>query len=132
MKRRDIALVTGALAGMICTAALAAGPSDWVAVDSPKELRALYSNTTFEGTGPNGGHFVGYYRADGRGLLISGSQRVARTWKVEGDKVCVKDTSGTNCYRFQRNRLHHDRIAGRQVPDGWEFAFTVKKGVPNF
>jgi hypothetical protein len=132
MKRRGIAIVAGVLAGMICTAALAAGPSDWVAINSPKELRALYSNTTFEGTLPNGSHFVGYYRADGRGLLISGSRRIARTWKVEGDKVCVKDTRGANCFRFERNRLQHDRIVGRHAPDGWEFAFTVKKGVPNF
>lgn len=132
MKRKHIAIMAAALAGGISTAALAGGPSDWVAIKSPQELRALYSNTTFEGTGPNGGHFVGYYRDDGRGLLVMGSQRMARTWKVKGEEVCVKDTIGTNCFRFQRNRLHHDEIVGRQVPVGWEFAFTVKKGVPNF
>jgi hypothetical protein len=71
-------------------------------------------------------------RADGGGLLISGGQRIARTWKVEGDEVSVEDTRGTSCFRFERNRLRHDRIVGRQVPDGWEVAFTVKKGVPNF
>lgn len=132
MKRINIAIATGALGGMICAAALAASPSNWVAVDSPDELRALYSNTTFEGTGPNGGHFVGYYRADGRGLLVSGGQRIARTWKVKGDEVCLTDLRGTRCYRFQRNRLHRDEIVARQVPGGWQVSFTVKKGVPNF
>lgn len=132
MKGRNVAIVVAALAGMICAAAMAASPSDWVAIKSPKELRALYSNTTFKGKGPDGSSFVGYYNADGRGLLISYGQRTARTWRVKGDEVCITDPRGTNCYRFRRNRIHHDEIVGRQVTDGWQIWFTVKDGVPNF
>lgn len=132
MKRRDIAIAAAALAATFSTAALAGSPSDWVAMKSPKELRALYSNTTFQGKGPDGSSFTGYYSADGRGLLISYGRRIARTWRVKGDEVCITDPRGTNCYRFRRNRMHHNEIVGRQVTDGWQILFTVKQGAPNF
>lgn len=132
MKRRDIAIAAAAVTGMISSAVLAGNSNDWVAIKSRQELRALYSNTTFKGKGPDGSSFVGYYRADGRGLLLSYGQRIPRTWNVKGDKVCITDPRGTGCYRFRRNRIHHNEIVGRQVTDGWQIWFTVKDGVPNF
>jgi hypothetical protein len=80
MKRRYAAIVAGALAGMISMAVLAAGSSDWAAIKSPNELRALYSNKTFTGKGPIGNTFVGYYRSDGRGW----SSRTTNVYRAHG------------------------------------------------
>lgn len=132
MKTRDIALVTGTLACMLAIPVLAQGSKHWLDIKNPSELRALYSNKTFKGKGPNGGHFVGYYSADGRGLLISSNQRYPRTWAVKGDEVCVTDVAATNCFRFQRNKAHRNEIVAIQVPDHWMVTFTVKDGVPKF
>jgi hypothetical protein len=132
MQRRYAAIVAGTLAGMISMAALAAGSSDWVAIKSPNELRALYSNKTFTGKGPFGNTFVAYYRSDGRGVVVANNQRIPRTWAVKGDEVCVTDASGTNCFQLQRNKLHPNEIFARQTPDHWAVFFTVKDGVPKF
>ena len=132
MKRRDIAIVAAALAGMLSTAVLAAGSRDWIAIKSPHDLRAIYSNTTLTGKGPYGNIFVAYYKADGTGVLIAHNQRIPRTWAVKGDEVCITDAVATNCFRLQRNRRHHDEIVARQTPDHWAVFFTVKAGVPKF
>jgi hypothetical protein len=132
MKMRNIALVTGTLACMLSVSALAQGSKDWVEIKNPDELRAPYSNMTFNGKAPDGSSFVSYYSADGRGLLISYGHRTLRTWKVKGDEVCVTASTGTNCFRFLRNKANPNEIAGRQVTGGWMFWATVKDGVPNF
>lgn len=132
MTRRGIAIVAGVLTGSISAAALAAGSGDWVVIKSPKELRALYSNTTLKGKAPDGSTWVGYYKADGHGVMIYKAHRLPRTWEVVGDRVCVTDPKTTNCFRYERNRLHPNHIFARQMPKGWAVWFTVKDGIPNF
>ena len=135
MKTRDIALVTGTLACMLAIPVLAQGSKDWVDIKSPDELRALYSNKTFTGEAfaPRGRiPFVGYYRADGSGVLVVNDQRIPRTWAVKGDEVCITDFRATNCLRYQRNKAQPNQIIGRQGQQHWAVRFTVKDGVPKF
>jgi hypothetical protein len=136
MKTRDIGLVTGTLACMLAIPVLAQGSKDWVDIKSPDELRALYSNKTFTGEvfRPAGRiSFVGYYRADGSGVLVVNGQRIPRTWAVKGDEVCVTDSRATNCLRFQRNKAQRNQIIGLQGGQNtWAIWFTVKDGVPKF
>jgi hypothetical protein len=106
--------------------------SDWIDIDDPNELRALYSNKTFRGRNWDGTPFIGHYRADGRGVLIMGNQRIARTWHVNANEVCATDARTTSCYRYQRHRSNRNEIVARAVKDGRVVQFVVEDGVPNF
>lgn len=110
--------------------ATAQSSSDWVDIKDAKELRALYSNKTFRGVG-----WVGHFRDDGKGILISGGGKPEpRTWKVEGnDQVCVtKADNSVTCNRFQRNRKKPQQHAVTQLPSGMTFTFDVEDGIPKF
>ncbi len=132
MKRRGIALAAGALVYALSASALAQSSADWVDVTDPKELRALYSNKTFRGKAGDGSPFVGYYRADGSGLLIWGGQRIPRTWVVKGSQVCITDPKVTNCFAFQRHKNNANDIVAQHVTARWISQFTVEDGVPDF
>jgi hypothetical protein len=118
---------------MLSAPALAQSSKDWVDIKNAKELRALYSNKTFRGKGPDGTPFVGHYRSDGKGILIVGGQRTPRTWEVKGnDQVCVTDEKATNCWRAQRHKKNSNEIVLQHVTAGWISQFTVEDGIPQF
>lgn len=125
---------------MLCPGVLAlfllsapATARDWLDIKEPAELRALYSDKTWRGKGADGIPFVGHYRADGMGVVIRAGARIPRTWEVKGrDQVCVTDTTGTNCYRFQRSKRDGKEIVGQHVTQHWIFQVTVEDGIPQF
>ena len=130
MKWRNIGFMAGVLVFML------SGPvfsQEWVDIKDPKELRALHSNKTFK-CQVRETPFVEHYRADGKGVLAySTEQRLACTWEVKGnDQVCVSDETGTNCYQFQRNRMHLEEFARRNVRDHYMVIFKVEDGIPGF
>lgn len=113
----------------ICLPAVSAFAADWIAIKSPQELTALYSDKTFKGNG-----WTAHYRADGRGIMIlQNGKRIPRTWRVDGSQVCATVNSGTtSCFRFQRHRSDRSQIIITNVKDAMTFNATVKEGIPNF
>ena len=133
MKPRNIAFVTAALVCLLSAPVITQSADDWVAINNPAELRAIYSNKTFKGTVEDGTPFVSHYNADGRGLMIYKGQTTPRTWEVKGkDQVCVVDVTGTNCFVYWRHRDKKDEIKGRNIEKGWTFQATVEDGIPKF
>ena len=109
-----------------------AASQEWVDIKDPKELRALHSNKTFKGTF-EGRPFVQHFRADGKGINISGEQRMSLTWEVKGDdQVCVSSESGTNCFRFQHSKKNPDEYVKRHVSQPWFLMIKVEDGIPQF
>jgi hypothetical protein len=134
MKSRNIAFLTGILFFML------SGPvasQDWVDIKNPKDLGALFSNKTFRSTA-GGTPVVEHYRADGKGILISGEMRTPQTWEVKGkDQVCVSPSvtgKGIDCCRFQRNKKNRDEYVKRcQNQDvSYMVTFKVADGIPEF
>jgi len=130
MKLRNIALMTGVLFFML------SGPvasQNWVDIKDPKDLRALFSNKTFRST-VGGVPVVEHYRADGKGILVSGEMRTPCTWEVKGkDQVCISDArKGTDCCRFQRSKKNRDEYVRRCQYDSYMGTFIVEDGVPEF
>jgi hypothetical protein len=106
---------------------------DWVDIKNPKELRALYSNKTFRYT-LGGVPIVEHYRADGKGIVISGELRIPQTWEVKGnDQVCTSDArKGTDCCRFQRNKKNRDEYVRRCTYGNVMNILKVEDGIPEF
>ncbi len=127
MTSRNIAFLTSVLFFML------SGPvasQDWVDIRSQEELRALHSNKTFRSTF-SGVPVVEHYRADGKGILISGELRIPCTWEVKGnDQVCVTDEKGTNCCRFQRYTKNRDEYVRRC--NAAMYLLKVEDGIPEF
>jgi len=132
MKAKNIVLMTGVVFFILSGPALS---SDWVDIKNPKELRALYSNKTFKSTFW-GIAVVEHYRADGKGIRISGEERISRTWEVKGkDQVCTSDERiGTNCCRFQHNKKNRDEYVRRceHGSNNYMGTFMVEDGIPEF
>jgi len=107
-------------------------PPQWVAINDPGEVRALYSDTSIRGmaygrNAQRGVPFVGQYRSDGTGVLIIEGQRIPRLWDVKGtDQVCATDPKGTNCYRLQRNANNRNEVRGQHVTSGATVRFTIQ------
>jgi len=112
-------------------AAAAPAAAEWVPIRSADELRAIYTDTTIQGTAEVGRSrqnmsFTGQYRSDGTGMLFIGGRQIPRTWEIRGnDQACATDTSGTHCYRMERNSGNPNRIRGRNVDSGAAVEFTV-------
>lgn len=118
---------------LLCLASAPPAFAQWVDIKDPSELRALYSNKTFKGKGPEGEPIVAHYRADGKGILIWRGERIPRTWEIKGnDQVCVTDRTGTNCFQIMRHEQNRNEIVGRHVTRYWIFQVTVEDGIPNF
>lgn len=128
-------LVTVSVAAAFCVSSLpsmAQSAEDWTTIKGPKALSALYADRTFEGKDAYG-EWIGHYRADGKGVLISGGLRRPRTWKVSGnDQVCETEGTRTRCFTFERQRGNPNRVRKREVGRNHYDHFTVKDGVPKF
>src|SRR5688572_7081929 len=131
MTFKNVAYVAGALICVLSMPAVPQTSTDWIDIKDPKELRALFSNKTFRGT-YSGVPVVEHYRADGKGLLVSGQQRTPRTWEVKGNEVCTNDTSGTFCRRFQRSKKNPDEYVSRREPGNQMAVIRVEDGIPQF
>ena len=112
--------------------AAAQSSSEWADVKDPQELRALYADKTHRSRA-----FVGYYRADGTGLLQArGSEnRIPRTWAVRGSQVCTgpKDEEPT-CFHLQRSTKVPNEVLAQGERRGQKVMlwFTVEDGIPKF
>lgn len=126
-----INLVAGAVLGLTGTLAMAA---EWVGVDDPAALRALYSNKTFKGKDWMDRPWVGHYRADGRGVMVlQDGSRIPRTWAVEGkDRVCVESQFPRVCFRFQRDKANAGVYRAINVANDMATVIVVEDGIPQF
>ena len=105
----------------------------WADIKDPKALRALYSNKTFKGKDFLDRPFVGYYRPDGKGLLIADGARMPRTWFVQGnDQVCVESFLPRACYRVQRHASRPNVYRLISLQNDIATEVTVEDGVPDF
>ena len=122
-----------AVAGMLGAAAASVHAADWVDIEDPNELRALYSNKTHRFS-----TYVSYYRDDGRGLYVANGSdvRVPRVWRVQGnDQVCVGPKKGEpTCFRFRKNAENPAEMLGITESRGQRVMrmFTVEDGIPKF
>jgi hypothetical protein len=133
MTSRIVASAAGVLICFLSAPVVPQSSKDWVDIKDPKELRALFSNKTFRGT-YGGVSVVEHYRADGKGLVIyAGEQPIPRTWEIKGnDQVCVTDTSGTSCRRFQRHKRDRGEYVSRSEPSKSMRVIRVEDGIPEF
>jgi hypothetical protein len=112
---------------------MAQSTTQWLDIKDPQELRALFSNKTHRSR-----TYVGYYRADGSGLLQpQGSDtRHPRVWALKGsDQVCVGPKDGTpTCFRYQRNSKQPKEILAVGEAHGQRVMlwFKVEDGIPKF
>lgn len=128
-----IAPLAAAALALAGPSALAQDEKDWIDVRDAKELRALYSNKTFKGKDWMDRAWTGYYRADGKGIMITESGRFQRTWQVQGDdQVCVTMAMSNVCYRFQRHRTKPATYRALDLTNVKAAEFTVEDGVPKF
>lgn len=134
MKLRGVVIPVGASICILSLPVIAQTSNDWVRIDKPNELRALYSDKTFKGKDGWGVSWIAHYRADGKGILIRGQGlRFPRTWEIKGgDQVCVTEERGVTCYTFERHRENSNQIRARKVHDKHADYFTVEDGVPQF
>lgn len=135
MKSTKFAFVTGALICMFSASVVSQSSKNWVDIKNPKELRALFSNKTHRGKGPDGTPYVAHYSSDGRGVLLYVGQQYPRTWQVKGREVCVTAStgpaSGTTCRSYERHKTNRNEVVGRQA-NGGIVDFTVEEGIPKF
>lgn len=122
-----------ASASLGLTAAMPAA-AEWVDVKDPAELRTLYSNKTFKGKDWMDRPWVGHYRADGRGVLVThDGSRIPRTWAVEGkDTVCVQSQFPRACFRLQRDTSKAGQYRVINVANDMATVVNVEDGVPQF
>jgi len=129
MKLRNIAFMTVVLVFILSSPAAS---QDWVDIKDPKELLALHSNKTFRFT-LNQAPAADYYRADGKGIFVSGESRIPFTWEVKGnDQVCLTGEKGTNCWQYQRSKKNPGEYVKRNVKGTNMVVFKVEDGVPQF
>ena len=113
--------------------AVSRSSSEWIEINDPAELRALYSNKTIRGEGITSKFsFVAYYSADGRGVVISGGTTIPRTWAVKGDQMCSTTAAGTDCWAFWRNRDDRNEVKAKRLTDGWTWKGKLEDGIPKF
>jgi len=128
---RTTILIAGVVLGLAAAAPLRA--ADWEDIKDPAALRALYSNKTFKGKDYLDRPWVGHYRADGQGVMISEAGRVPRTWSVSGnDRVCVKLPWDSPCFRIQRHSSKPATYRSINVANDMTTVFVVEDGVPQF
>lgn len=132
MKSSYAAAFVGALLSFHVWSAWAQGPKDWVEIDDPESLRALYSNKTHRSRA-----YVTHWRADGEGIYqATGSDiRLPRTWQVKGDQVCVGPKGNEpTCFRYQRSAKNPAEILANGEQRGQRVMhwFTVEDGIPKF
>lgn len=132
MNRAILVLAVGLAAFLSAAKAPAQSANDWADVKDPAELRAIYSNKTFRGKGADGSPLVGHYRADGKGVLFIGGQRIPRTWAVKGSEVCVTDATATNCFQLLRHKRNRNDIIVQHVKERWIAQITIEDGIPQF
>lgn len=124
-------VIAGAALGVTSTLAIA---EEWVDIKTPAELRALYSNKTFKGKDWMDRPWVGHYRADGRGVMVThDGSRIPRTWAVEGkDRVCIASQFPRVCVQIQRDRTRAGVYRAINVDNDMKTVFVVEDGIPQF
>lgn len=111
--------------------------SDWMKVEDPNELRALYANKTHHQSSYAREATMTHYRADGKALFVQGERRIPRTWEVKGkDQVCWRDEiQGQSCVRVQRNRQNASEIMTQSADGGFALVggmVRIEDGIPKF
>ena len=128
MRWRNIVFMTVVMVFLLSSPAAS---QNWVDVKDPKELRALHSNKTFK-RAYGGVPIVEHYRADGKGIWISGEQREPFTWEVKGDQVCVLYPNLTHNWQLQRNKKNPDEYVRRDAKMPLMQVIKVEDGIPEF
>jgi hypothetical protein len=129
MRLRNVVFMTVVLVFILTSSALS---QQWVDVKDPKDLKALHSNKTFKFTSFDGDS-VEHYRADGKGIRISGEQREPFTWEVKGDQVWVVPYHEfTPCWQYQRSKKNPEEYVRRDSKHGFMQVIKVEDGIPQF
>ena len=128
MRWRNVVFMTVVLVFILTSPAVS---QPWVDVKDTKDLRALHSNKTFKYTFMQV-PVVEHFRADGKGIRISGEQREPITWEIKGDQVCVAYPSITHCWQYQRNKKNPEEYVRRDPKDAYMQVIKVEDGIPQF
>jgi len=128
MRWRNIAFMTVV---MVFILSGPAASQQWVDIKDPNDLRALHSNKTFKFTFMQV-PIVEHYRADGKGIRISGEQREPFTWEVKSGQVCVPDMNYPHCWQYQRSKKNPQEYVRRYPKDAMMQVIKVEDGIPQF
>jgi hypothetical protein len=97
----------------------------WTAVDDPEALMALFGGVVMEGTLAGGAKAVARYSPNGTGVLEAWGDRFERTWKIEGNRICIEVDRQTSCLRIERNDESKDEYRATNVDTGDRLVFTL-------
>ena len=128
MRWRNVVFMTVVLVFIITSPAVS---QQWVDVKDPKALKALHSNKTFK-MSYAGGPIVEHYRADGKGIFLSGEQRDPFTWEIKGDKVIVRYPNLTHSFQYQHSKKNPEEYVRRDPEMRYMEVIKVEDGIPQF
>ena len=75
----------------------------WQPVTDPEQLTKLFSDTDFETSLTDKARATARYNADGTGEMTAWGVTYARSWKIEGEQVCVEIDDAFQCYSLEQN-----------------------------
>jgi hypothetical protein len=121
----------GALSWLFAAPAMSQGSDGWVQIKDPKELQALFTNTTFKGKTNTGDQFTAYNHADGKQQMVVPQADFMRHWKINGGEACtqVQDRSLPEiCSTFSKHATRKGEYQARRVKDGAVSSFSLTPG----
>ena len=122
-----------AIAALGILAVPAASASDWIEVEDPAALRALYANKTFKGKDWMDRPVTTHYREDGQGLMLFKGTQIPIRWAVKGrDQVCVVWSAHNDCYRVQRHKAKAGALRLTDVNTDVQAVYAVEESIPKF
>ena len=111
--------------------ALAQSSKDWVEINDPTELRALFANTTFKGRNQHGDPFTAYNHADGTRQVVMTQADFMQYWRINGGEVCTQTRSRLIpefCYTYSKHATRKGEYQDRRVKDGAVSGFALTPG----
>ena len=132
MAAMDLRLPVGLLGSLGVSAMLfcsGAQAETWEAIDDPKALAALFSDTVLETTLESGARVVGRYDRDGTGVVEAWGDSFKRSWEVKGqDQVCIDDGRDVTCFRIERNADAQDQYRATNLTTNESLVMTLTDG----
>lgn len=108
-----------------------ASSKDWLDVTDPAELKALFTDTTFQGKSSTGEPFTAHNRSDGLRQIVIPQMDLIQKWRVSGSEVCAQIRDGTLpevCETYQKHAARKGEYQSRRIKDGAVSTLTVKRG----
>lgn len=126
-----VKLCVGALSWLFAAPAMSQGSDGWVQIKDPKELQALFTNTTFKGITNTGEQFTAYNHADGMRQLVIPQLDFMQHWRINGGEACFQVRSRSTpetCLTYSKHATRKGEYQSRRVKDGALSSFALTPG----